>query len=323
MFPSWPIPLFRFGQRYGRPVSLYQDLLLCPPEEAPKLYQTAYSMGMPDYMCDVFTLPAAAVKLGELPPPIVATTGIGGACRVWIYHLKAFAEHFGVPTFNIDTPQYYNEESVKYLAGQLGELIQFVEKHVPGLKYDEDKHREIIEANRMWVNYYRKEWELKSTFLFPRQQRQYPLSAFILIPRFMEKQASNEFWRQRTEEIEITVSKGVQKEEKIRILWLDPLPLYIDVFAIFERLGVSLTAVWLPALSPFNGRRANWGTRSLEEAHSARRRGTGSCSQIVIVVKSGRMRSCGCVKSLIVTLLFTISSLDVTTLAAWLDLLPT
>lgn len=68
-----------------------------------------------------------------------------------------------------------------------------------------------------------------------------------------ESNKVSEFWRQRTEEIEEQVAKGVDREERLRILWLNPLPLYMDVFAILDRLGVSLPAIWLPPLGRFNG----------------------------------------------------------------------
>lgn len=242
--------------------ALYQDILLCTPDpdEGLKLYPTAHEMGMPDYMCDEFTLSAAAVKLGKFPPPIVATSGTGGACRVWMYHMKAFGEHFGVPTFEIDTPQDYNEESVKYLASQLGELISFVEKHVPGLEYDEDKHREIIEANRAWVGYCLKEWEFKKHVPLPLSNKENAVLPLHFDPSlYGERKKVLEFWRTRAEEIEERVVKGRRKEERLRILWLNPLPLYIDVFAILDRLGVSVPAIWLPPLAAFNGWRASWG----------------------------------------------------------------
>jgi hypothetical protein len=241
---------------------LYQDVLLCSPdpELGAQLYQVAHDMGMPDYMCDVFTLPAAAVKAGHLPPPIVATSGTGGSCRVWMYHMKTFAEYFGVPTFDIDTPHGYNEESIKYLAGQLGELTKFVEKHIPGLKYDEVEHTKIIEANRQWVNYFLKEYELRKNIPMPLSNMEVGLLPLHFDPNlYGKREKALEFWKQRVEDIEQRVAKGVEKEEKLRILWLNPLPLYVDTFAILERLGVSLPGIWLPPLGRFNGWRTNWG----------------------------------------------------------------
>lgn len=243
--------------------ALYQDVILCSPglaDECLKLYPVASDMGMPDYMCETFTIPAAAVKAGHLPPPIVATSGTAGSCRVWMYHMKTFAEHFGVPTFDLDTPIGYNEESIKYLAGQLGELIKFVEKHMPELKYDEDKHKEIIEANRAWVSYCLKEYELRRNIPMPLSNLEVSLLPLHFDPNlYGDKEMVLEFWRTRVEEIDERVAKGVEKEEKLRVLWLNVLPAYMDVFSILDRLGVSLTGIWLPPMGMFNGWRAMWG----------------------------------------------------------------
>jgi hypothetical protein len=245
--------------------ALYQDILLCTPapEEGLKLYQVARDMGMPDYMCDVFTLPAAAVKSGELPPPIVATSGTGGACRVWMYHMKAFAQYFaeqsGIPVFDIDTPHDYSEESIKYLAGQLAELIEFVEKHVPGLKYNEAEHKKIIAANHTWVGYCLKDWELKKNIPMPLSNMENALLPLHFDPSLYGKREKVlEFWRQRIADIEERVARGTDREEKLRILWLNPVPLYTDVLSLLDRLGVSMLT-WIPPLAAFNGWRANWG----------------------------------------------------------------
>jgi hypothetical protein len=244
---------------------LYQDVLLCTPspEEGFKLYQVAREMGMPDYMCDVFTLPAAAVKVGAFPPPKVATSGTGGACRVWMYHMKAFSQYFaennGIPTFDIDTPHDYSEASIKYMADQLADFIKFVEKHVPGLKYNEEEHKKIIEANRTWVQYCLKDWELKKHVPMALSNAENALLPLHFDPSLYGKREKVlEFWKQRVKDIETRIAQGVKKDEKLRILWLNPLPLYMDIFSLLDQLGVSMLT-WIPPLAPFNGWRANWG----------------------------------------------------------------
>jgi benzoyl-CoA reductase/2-hydroxyglutaryl-CoA dehydratase subunit BcrC/BadD/HgdB len=243
--------------------ALYQDFILVSADladECLKLYEVASDMGMPDYMCEVFTIPAAAVKAGQLPPPVVSTSATAGACRTWMYHMKTFAEYFGAPTLDIDTPIGYNEESIKYLAGQLSELVKFVEKNVPQFKYDEDKHKEIIKANRGWVNYNLKEYELRKNIPMPISNLEAAVLPLHFDPSlYGDKETVLGFWRTRVEEIEERVAKGVKKEEKLRMLWLNTIPAYMDVFSIFDRLGVSLVGMWLPPMGMFNGWRASWG----------------------------------------------------------------
>jgi hypothetical protein len=232
---------------------VYEDLVFVLPDlsDAKRYRQTAREMGMPDYTCEFFTLPTAAVKLGELP----SSPGIGvvcpeGICRLLMFHLKVFAEHNaeGKPTFEVDIPHEYNEESIKYLAGQLGELIKFVEKHVPGLKYDEDKHKEIIETYRIFHQYLMKEWQLRKNVPLPMSNvESYMANAMHFDPYlYSNKDRVLEFWRLRVEELEERVTRGVDKEEKLRIIWVLTIPVYVDIFPVLDRLGVSLAASVFP-----------------------------------------------------------------------------
>lgn len=254
-------PSSGMARALGAPHMLYQDAFPCwrDPLGSVKLYQEAVNMGMPEYMCDTFTIPAAAAKEGMFPPPTVATSGTGGACRVWMYHMKAFADYFGVPTFDIDTPIGYDEEAIKYLAEQLRGLIDFVEEHVPSLKYDEEKHKAIQANNKVWVDYCLKEYELKKTIPSPLSNLEN--CAFIghfdpsLYPH---PEKVLDYWKTRTEEIEERVAKGTDKEERARILWIFPMPLYSDVFSLLEEYKTSMIAMWLPPMGAYNGWRSNW-----------------------------------------------------------------
>lgn len=243
--------------------ALIQDIILCaqiPPEEGMKLYKIADDMGMPEYMCDVFTLPAAAAASGQLPTPVIGTTGVEGACRIWTYHMKAFFQYFDVPTFDIDIPQGYNLDSIEYLAGQLGEFAKFAEEQLPGLKYDIDLHREIIDQQRRWVDYTKAEWELRRSIPFPMDNYETLVFSEHFNPsRFPDREKVLEFWRQRVEDIQERVDKGVKKDEKLRLLWLNVLPLYMDIPAMLAERGVSITAMWLPPLGIFNGWIPNFG----------------------------------------------------------------
>ncbi|MGD9116684.1 MAG: 2-hydroxyacyl-CoA dehydratase family protein [Dehalococcoidia bacterium] len=244
---------------------LYQDPLLCDPdpEIGIQLYQVARDMGMPDYMCDVFTLPAAAVKAGMYAPPKVATSGTGGACRVWMYHMKAFAQYFAVnndiPTFEFDTPHDYSLDSISYMADQLADYIKFVEKNVPGTKYDEEEHLKIIEANKTWINYTLKDFELKKNVPMGLSNMENAVLPLHFDPSlFGKREKVLEFWKQRVKDTEARIAQGGNKNEKLRILWLNPIPLYMDLFSLLDDLGISMIT-WIPPLAVLNGWRAKWG----------------------------------------------------------------
>jgi hypothetical protein len=253
-------PSSTLARALGSQSVVYEGLVPQVPENTPRYIQAASSMGLLEYICDAFVLANAAAMLGDLPPPSIVAVCPEGPCRVWTYHLKALAEHFSVPTFEIDIPQEYSEESIKYLASQLGELIKFAEGNVPGIKYDQDKHLELIEANRTFVNYCRKEWEFRKHVPFPLDSLDSFRQPFHREPcLFGDTANALEYWRMRVEEIEARVASGVNKEERMRLLWVWGGPVYVNPVAQLEPRGVSVPAVMLPPTSLFNGRVANWG----------------------------------------------------------------
>jgi hypothetical protein len=225
------------------------------PEESPRYYQAVRSMGLPENVCDTMVLAVAAVKLGDLPAPSLISLCPRVPCRLWIYYMKILAEYFNVPQFEIDPPHEYSEESIKYLAGQLGELIEFAERNVPGIKYDQDRHLELLEAEGAWFGYANKEWELRKRIPLPVDSRDTFRQPFRRGPDLIDDTAKLlEFWRQRTEEIEERAARGVGREERLRVLWIWGRPVYADPMNVLEPRGVSVPAVVLPPTATFGGK---------------------------------------------------------------------
>jgi benzoyl-CoA reductase/2-hydroxyglutaryl-CoA dehydratase subunit BcrC/BadD/HgdB len=253
-------PSASLARALGSQSVVYEGLVPNFPKEAPRYTQAARNMGLPEYICDAFTLANVASMLGELPPPSIGAVCSGGTCRVWPYHLKALAEHFAVPTFEIDTPHEYTEDNVMYLAMQLGELVKFVESEVPGLKYDRERHIELIEVNRIFVDYCRKEWEMRKHVPFPLDSIDSFRQPFHREPNvFKDTAKALEYWRLRVEEIEERVNRGISKEENLRLLWVWGGPVYLNPIAQLEPRGISVPAVILTPTPLYNGRVANWG----------------------------------------------------------------
>lgn len=232
--------------------------------EAPKYVNYVRKLGIPDYMCDVLTLPNAAAIIGDLPPTSLGVVCSQGSCRVWPFHLKVLAEHSDAPIFEIDTPQIYSEESIVYLGEQLRELVIFAEKHVPGLHYDEDKHLELIEANRIWVDYCVKNYDLMKNVPLPVSNKDVTRVPYHFEPAaYPDSDKVLEYWRVRTEEIQARVDAGVQRQERLRVLWITPPMLYVNPMEILDGLGVSVPAVALPPDILYYGLMPNcWGDDS-------------------------------------------------------------
>jgi hypothetical protein len=253
-------PTASLARALGSQTVVYEGLVPNIPEDFPRYIQAARDLGLLEYICDGFVSANAVAMMGELPPPSMGAVCSGGTCRVWTYHLKALAEHFKVPTIEIDTPPDYSEESIKYLAQQLEELTKFAEKNVPGIKYDPEKHQKLVEENRIFVNYARREWEMRRRVPFPMDNLDSFRQPFYREPAiFGDGDKALEYWRLRVEEIEARAAEGVDKEEKLRFLWVWGGPAYMNPVGPLESLGVSVPAVMLTPNPLYNGRLVNWG----------------------------------------------------------------
>ena len=224
-------------------------------EEAPKYRQIVLNTGMPEHICEFITLGNAAGVAGDIPPLGIIFVE-KGECTVQTYAQRALAEHYGVPQFTIDDPLECNEENVKYVADQLGEFIEFAEKNVPGIKYNRDKHLELLEAERIAYTYVHKDWELRKRVPLPMSIRDSFHQPGEFLPSvFSDPAKTLEYWRIRIEEIEEQAAKGMEKEEKLRALWIWTAPLYIDFFSILESRGVTLPCAVSGATGWHSGRR--------------------------------------------------------------------
>jgi hypothetical protein len=253
LFPYFPSQIL--ARAMGALHVQYETFVDQVPEDAPRYSQTARSMGLPENVCDTVVLALAAVKLGDLPPPTLVTPCPPVPCRVWTYHMKVLAEISGAPMFEIDTPQEHTEESVRYLANQLAELIKFAESTIPGVKYDEDKLVELFKTGGIWAHYAHKEWEMRKLVPLPWDSRDSFRQPFRRGPDHIADTAKLlEFWRQRTEEIEAQIASGTRREEKMRVLWVWGRPVYADPMSVLAPREVSVPAVVLPPTVHFGGR---------------------------------------------------------------------
>ncbi len=225
------------------------------PDEAPRYVQAARELGLPWNICDTMTLSIAAAMIGDLPPAAMVTFLPPVPCRVWTFHMKAIGDFFKVPLFEMDMPHDCTADSIKYVAGQLKELIKFAESNVPGLKYDQDRHIEMLEAGNVSFEYIRKEWEFRKRVPLPIDSRDSFRQPFRRDPGSSGETAKVlEYWRVRTAEIEEMIKKGITREEKLRLLWVWGRPVYLNPMTTLEPKGVTVPAVVLPPSPIWGGR---------------------------------------------------------------------
>jgi hypothetical protein len=225
------------------------------PQEAPRYVQASRELGLPWNICDTMTLSIAAAMIGDLPPAAMVTFLPPVPCRVWTFHMKAIGEFFKVPQFEMDMPTDCTAESIKYVAGQFKELIKFAESNVPGLKYDQDRHIELLEAGNVCFEYIQKDWEFRRLIPLPMDSKDSFRQPFRRDPGSSGETAKVlEYWRIRTEEIGEIVKKGSTREEKLRLLWVWGRPVYLNPMVYLEPKKVAVPSVVLPPSAIWGGR---------------------------------------------------------------------
>jgi hypothetical protein len=224
------------------------------PQEVPKYLEVVRDMGWPEHICEFVTLGLAAATVGDAPP-LSLLLAEKEECTVATYAQMALTEHFNVPLYMIDDPLDYNEESIKYVADQLGEFIEFAESKIPGIKYDRDRHLEVLELARVGYSYIRKEWELRK--LVPLPMTIWDSFQMPMIPEASPEGA--EYLRIRVEEIEERAAKGLVQEEKLRALWIWVAPFYTNFLGLLESKGVAIPHAVSGGTGWQNGRRGTIG----------------------------------------------------------------
>jgi hypothetical protein len=206
----------------------------------PKYQQVVRNLGIPEHLCDFITLGSAAAVAGDLPPLSVILVE-KAECTVATYGMRALAEHFKVPFFTTDDPLEYNEKNIKYVADQLAEFIEFAETKIPGIKYDRDKHLELLEAERIGYQFAHKDWELRKLNPLPMSIRDSFHQPLEYLPSaFGETGKVLDYIRLRTEEIQEQAAKKGNRQDKLRVLWIWIAPLYFDFLAPLESRGVAV-----------------------------------------------------------------------------------
>ena len=98
--------------------------------------QYAESQGLPDTFCSYHRIFIGAAEKGLMPRPrFILNTTL--ACDANLLTFRRLAEYFRVPQFVVDIPYETDERAVDYVAGQLREMVRFMEAET-GQILDED-----------------------------------------------------------------------------------------------------------------------------------------------------------------------------------------
>jgi len=160
-----------------------------------------------------------AARKGIMPRPdfLIATTC---PCSGGIAIMENLADLFNKDLFVLNVPQEGSEQNVAYLADQIRDMVEFVERHT-GRPLDEGKLRQAIENTNRTRKIMKDVYQLAQEVPSPTDGRL--LTNFgLVMPLFCGTEAALEIARAYKDEFTARVNKGLPgvPDEKLRLLWI-------------------------------------------------------------------------------------------------------
>ena len=226
-----------------------------------KYLEHAAAKGFPvENSCDMTMMPFAMMECGDVPMEDL-TVCDQHACTPMLLRGIHVAHTTDSHTFYIDVPYKQDLTSIKYVAEQMGEFIEFSEKHFPGIKYDESKLIELQEIEDEALKY---SFEIYN-FLKHKPCPIGGLDSFSGMESTSRK--GLEYMRVRRDEVAERVEKGIAavEGELLRMLWTVTRPFFMNPFRVLEKWKVVVPLYYsgpIAMWSPLPGRNF-WGDAKL------------------------------------------------------------
>ncbi len=188
-------------------------------------------LGFPEKCCERSVTQLAMADVGDLPHPDIMIAS-GGACDVHKFDRPSMAKMFNTPMFFLDIPLNEDDKpnlaNLNYIALQIGKFIEWAEKTVPGVKYNEDKLVEMQEVDAIGEKYFREIYELMKHVpcpIGPLDKHRKRIMSF-LPSRWGNWQKGIEYLRVLRNELRDRVASGggPYPEERLRLLWSGECP---------------------------------------------------------------------------------------------------
>jgi benzoyl-CoA reductase/2-hydroxyglutaryl-CoA dehydratase subunit BcrC/BadD/HgdB len=235
-------------------------------QAATNYFEIIRKEGMPEHTCDRCSILIPMLINGDFPRP--QFTGMSNFECIPIYLAHAtVCQLLNIPTYNIDLPiksykQEHDEEGLAYVTAQIKEMVEYIERYVPGAKYDEARLIELQEYDRQFLLEFQKLWKLKAVIPCPLSGRE-SFREIRLPSMYSDSAKAVEYMRLYVEEVAERAAKGfsaAQPEERLRLLWSVAGPFYDDPFSWLEQRGVSIPAAEMTVYNGwYSGREAIWG----------------------------------------------------------------
>lgn len=209
--------------------------------QAKRYFEIIRREGYSEHGCDRTIVILPMVLQGEFPPPSLVLN-FNFECESLALAFNTLAHCLNIPSFTLDFPFDSDYDSLKYVADQLGELIEFAEWKFPGMKFSQEKFLELQALELEWEKLHRDLHELRRRVPCPLPGKE----NFRELRRpcgWSDPKRYLQWLRLLRDEMYEKVEKGSKAtagEEKLRFLWAVTGPFYIDPFAFLEERGVSV-----------------------------------------------------------------------------------
>lgn len=234
---------YRLGPAMGfhtYPLDSFTDLLT--PEEARWSMEYVRRRGFPSDICDRIQNIASLMVSGRLPRLSLVTLEFNDCSQGAQANLWAGRE-VGAEIYTFDVPFEQDMEAVRYVEEQLREMIQIAVENIPGVKYDQESERKLVEYQAVYrEGMY---WQRKIAELAARKPC--PLSGrdALRMParQLCWKQSFVDYFRESYYELRARAEAGespLTGPEKFRVLWTATAPFYTDPFGYLEERGCAV-----------------------------------------------------------------------------------
>ena len=133
------------------------------------LFSTAKSFGIAPEVCSVHRL-VAALFLQGWAPPVDAVVWSNESCDNNAKSSELLTHVSNAPGFYFDCPYHFDEESFDYLAGELGDLFDFLGR-VTGTPLRWERLEEVLDLSRRLVEVAGEITELRQAIPYPADNR--------------------------------------------------------------------------------------------------------------------------------------------------------
>jgi benzoyl-CoA reductase/2-hydroxyglutaryl-CoA dehydratase subunit BcrC/BadD/HgdB len=204
---------------------------------AEEYYRLVRGAGYPTTICDRFQMAMGLVLSGDVPRPHLIASG--QACDVETLCNIAAAHIWEVPYYFIDF-RYRMNLSIEHVMDQIYEMIDRIERTVPGAKFDQEIFMERYNSYKTARGYFHEMGQLLKTTPAPISAK----DAFrIVSPRIAKMHPRGlEYVRELRDEIRNRVERGFSPcpNEKLRILWAVSGPYFGNLFKVLEKHDASM-----------------------------------------------------------------------------------